>query len=88
MKRTTFDGVIYVAPDEASDVTDEMLNLAEETHDGYFDADKPLDWEDFIDRLCKEGYLSDGTRIEFEVYDNPAIRKIKKHVRAYRRGDL
>ena len=50
MNRTTIDGVTYVAPDEASDVTDEMLNLAQEIHDGYFDEDEPMDWEEFIDR--------------------------------------
>lgn len=85
---TEHDGVTYVSPETAEDVTEEILQIAEETYDGWFDDDQPIDWEEFIDRMCKEGYLSDETRLEFEEYDNPAVRKIQRHVRAYRRGEL
>lgn len=85
MKRYEHNGMTYVEPETAADVTEEMLGLAEDTHDSWFDDGEPIDWEEFIDRLCKSGYLADGTRLEFETYESPAINKIKKHVRAYRR---
>jgi hypothetical protein len=85
MRTSIVNGVIYVAPEESSDITPEILRLAEETHNSYFDDGKPIEWDDFIDRLCSEGYLSDGTRLDFDTYDNAAVRKIQKHVRAYRR---
>jgi 3-hydroxyacyl-CoA dehydrogenase len=78
------DGQTFVSPEVAEDVSDEMLTLAEQVCDGYFDDDERIDWEEFIDRMCKEGYLDDGTRLEFQEYDNPAISKIKRHVRNYR----
>lgn len=84
MKRYEHDGVTYVEPQTAGEVTDEMLALAEETHDSWFDDGGPIDWDEFIDRMVGYGYLSDGTRLEFDTYDNPAIRKIKRHVREYR----
>lgn len=85
MITTTHDGVTYVSPETADDVTDEMLTIAESISDGYFPEEERIDWEEFIDRMCGEGYLDDGTRLEFEVYDNPAIDKIKRHVRNYRK---
>jgi hypothetical protein len=80
-----FEGVTYVEPVEVSDVTEEILRLAEETHDSYFDDEAKIDWEEFLDRLVSDGYLADGTRLEFDTYDNPAVRKIQKHVREWRR---
>jgi hypothetical protein len=80
-----YKGVTYVSPETAADVTDEILSLAEDTAESWFSNEERIDWEEFIDRLCNEGYLKDGTRLEFEEYDNAAINKIKKHVREYRR---
>ena len=79
-------GVTYVSPETAADVTEEILQLAEEISESWFGDDERIDWEDFIDRLCNEGYLKDGTKLDFEEYDNAAINKIKKHIREYRRG--
>lgn len=84
MKTYVHDGVTYVEPHDAADVTDEILRLAEEVYDGWFDDDEPIDWEEFIDRLCKMGYLADDTRLEFDTYDCPAVSKIKRHIRNYR----
>lgn len=86
MNKYEHEGVVYVEPETAQDVTDEILEIAEDVHDSYFDDESPIDWEDFIDRMVKQGYLKDGTKLEFETYDNPAISKIKKHIREYRRA--
>lgn len=85
MKRYEHAGQVYVEPETAVEVTDEMLSLAEDTCT-WFDDDAPIDWEEFIDRLSEEGYLADGSRLDFETYDSPAINKIKRHVREYRRA--
>jgi hypothetical protein len=71
-------------PSTAADVTPAMLTAAEEVYDGWFSDDERIDWEDFIDRLCKWGLLDEAAPWEFEEYDNPAIEKIKRHIRAYR----
>lgn len=84
MKRWDLDGVTYVQPETAGEVSEEMLTLAEETFTDWFDTGEPVDWAEFIDRMLSYGYLSDGTRLEFDTYDSPAIRKIKRHVREYR----
>ena len=31
---------------EADDVTDEVLRMAEETFESWFDDDQPIDWDD------------------------------------------
>lgn len=84
MKSYELDGVLYIEPESAQEVTEEMLRIAEETFDGYFESDERIDWEEFIDRMVAYGYLADDARLEFSVYDSPAIRKIQKHVRRYR----
>lgn len=70
-------------PKEAKDVTPELIKMAEEVSDYWFTEDGPIDWEDFIDRLSvvmdQEGW------VEFREYDSPAIRKIQRHIREYRR---
>lgn len=81
------NGITYISPETASDVTEEILLIAEEISDSWFDADERIDWESFIDRLCKWGDLKDGTKLDFEEYNNEAINKIKKHIREYRRGN-
>lgn len=67
------------------DVTPEILKAAEECFTGWFDNDEPIDWESFVDRLADpQGHAGAG-RFDFEEYDNPAIRKIQRHIRAYRK---
>lgn len=65
------------------DVT-EVMKAAEEVYDGWF-ADVQIDWENFIDRLdgmtLESGQVLDmGTSM-----DSPLIRKIKAHIRSYRK---
>jgi hypothetical protein len=63
---------------EAGDVTPECLTAAEEVFEGFFDNDgEPIDWYSFFDRLERYGYCSN------EV-DNPAVRKIQRHIRKFR----
>lgn len=69
----------------ATDVTAEILEMTEGIHDGWFDNDSVIDWDHFIDRL-------DGRRLDNGLYidmgDNmgsPAINKIKRHIRNYRK---
>jgi len=63
---------------QAEDVTPECLKAAEEVFEGFFDSDgEPIDWFSFLDRLEAYGYSSN------EV-DNPAIRKIQRHIRKFR----
>lgn len=83
---TANNGVTYRYPTEAADVTPEMLTMAEDIYDGWFDGDERIDWEEFFDRMAKWSLLEDPPW-EFDEYDNGAIRKIQKHIRAYRSGD-
>ena len=70
----------------AKDVTPEILAVAEDVFDGWFDNDEPIDWEDFIDRLADPSGLNDkgAGAFDFDHYDNPAVQKIKRHIRKYR----
>lgn len=79
------DGVTYRYPTEAADVTPAMLTLAEEVYDGWFGDDEPIDWEEFIDRMAGMS-RHEAEPWEFDEYDNPAIRKVQRHIREYRRG--
>ena len=66
--------------EDAADVTEEILEKAADVYDGWFASDERIDWEDFIDRLCK--WLPDD--MDIDEYDNPAVRKIKRHIREIR----
>ena len=82
---TTPDGKTYHYPTEASDITPEILTMAEEVYDGWFDGDEPIDWEEFLDRMA--GYsLQEDPPWEFDSTDNAAVRKVKRHIREYRRS--
>jgi hypothetical protein len=83
MKSYELNSRTFVDPQSASDVTTEILKLAEETFDGWFDDDEAIDWETFIDRLSNST-LEDGSQLEFSEYYNPAIAKIQRHIRAYK----
>lgn len=72
----------------AEDVTAEHLTWAERVSDVYFpDEDAKIDWEEFVDQYADPNGYNDAGVPAFDIdeYDNPAIRKIQKHVRAYRR---
>ena len=63
---------------EAHQVTDEMKEAAESIFDGWYADGQRIDWEDFFERLEK------GQPWDFGAdWDTPAIKAIKKHVRAY-----
>ena len=62
----------------SNDITEDVLRQAEEIHDGWFDNDEPIDWENFWDRLEMWGYsISDLT--------SPAAQKIQRHIRKFRK---
>lgn len=68
------------------DVTPGILAWAEQVFCDWFDDDTPIDWEAFIDRFADpNGFRSDGAEpFDIEDYDNPAIRKVQRHIRAYK----
>jgi trehalose utilization protein len=64
----------------AADVTPDVLEDAEQVLDGWFSGDERIDWEDFLDRLVK---YANG-HYDFPEYDNPAVKKVQRHVRKLR----
>lgn len=74
----------YTKVTEASEVTEEILTVAEATEEWF--GDDQIDWDDFWDRM--DGYiLTDGTRLDLGgSNDSPAMRKIKKHIRNLRKA--
>ena len=82
---TTDDGTTYLHPTEASEITPEMLMMAEEVYDGWFSDDEAIEWDEFLDRMA--GYsLQEDPPWEFDSTDNAAVRKVKRHIREYRRS--
>lgn len=69
---------------EAADVTEKHLDAAEKVFDDWFSDDDQIDWERFIDKLADPNGYGNAGKFDFDVYDNPAIRKIQRHVRKYR----
>lgn len=59
----------------------EVLSQAEELVDVYYPDGERIDWEDFIDRVEKYTDWDFGTQM-----DSPDIRRLQRHIRAYRRG--
>lgn len=84
------DDTKYTTVIEAEQVTDEILTEAENVHNGWY-AGRRIDWDDLLDRV--DGMdLADGTVLDLGNWLNPdgtdesdAIKKIKKHIRAYRK---
>jgi hypothetical protein len=68
----------------AEEVTPYILELAIETHDGWFANEPKIDWEDqpygFWSRMEYDHDINLG-----DNNDTPAMRKIQKHIRTYRR---
>ncbi|MER7166776.1 hypothetical protein ABT336_12030 [Micromonospora sp. NPDC000207] len=69
----------------ADQVTDEILEAAQDINNGWWANKSRIDWTEFLDRL--EGTtLSDGTRLGLgNSMVSPAIRRIKKHIADYRK---
>ena len=65
------------------DVTDAVLKAAEECWEGWFSNEDRIDWEDFLDRLADPYGHGEAGAFDFDEYDNPAIRKIQRHIRKY-----
>lgn len=83
MRQEEVNGKTCLIPTEADDISKEMLTLAEQTYDDWFSDDERIDWEEFIDRLCSSSIYEEPAW-EFDQYDNPAVNKIKRHIREYR----
>ncbi|MGW1180078.1 hypothetical protein [Streptomyces drozdowiczii] len=67
----------------AEDVTDEVLEIVKGIIEGWYDEGR-IDWENVWDRVEK-GQLDDGRGIDMgEDLDSPAVKKIKKEIRAWR----
>lgn len=72
-------------PKSASDITPQMLDLAAEVHDDWFDDGFPIDWDSFFDRMASYS-LMDDVPWELDNIDNPAAQKIQRHIRAHRKA--
>lgn len=59
---------------------EETLEAAESVHDGWYADATHIDWEAFLDRLESHADIDLGNSL-----DSPLIRRIKKHIRAYRK---
>lgn len=77
----------------AEDVTEEILRQVESTVD-WFPEGEPMPVDDFLDRLCRsssslEFNLETGKEEwvgwDIDNLDNPAVRKIMRHARAFRK---
>lgn len=77
----------YVILTTREDVSEEVLQVAEDIFDGWFSDAARIDWEDFLDRM--DGTHLDGhENRELDLggdLDSPAIRAIKRHINRIRR---
>ncbi|GGM27585.1 hypothetical protein GCM10011608_10500 [Micromonospora sonchi] len=70
---------------EADQVTEEILNIAESIFDGWYADSSRIDWDDFLERMEKIP-LDDDTTLDLgSDMGSPAIKKIKAHIRNYRK---
>lgn len=60
-------------------VTDEVLALAESITDNHY-PEGPIDWDNVWDRLDGAA-LKNGARLEIPAVSNPALKRIKLHIR-------
>lgn len=75
----------WVTVTSASDVTAEILDVAESIADGWYE-EGPIDWEDLLERLEGMSLGDDDNRLDLGTdMDSPAIRLIKNHITSYRR---
>lgn len=67
----------------AAQVTPRMLEMAEDIYDGWFADAAQIDWDDFLDRLASVAQF-EPEPFDFDQIDNPAVRKIKRHIKKIR----
>lgn len=68
----------------AEDVTPEIIELVRGIVEGWYNEGR-IDWEDVWDRMDKS-FLGDGRGIDMgDDLASPALRKIQKEIRAWRR---
>lgn len=60
----------------------ELMTAAESIYDGWYARGARVDWEDFLYRLEEQTDVDLGKNL-----DSPLIRRIKKHITAYRKLD-
>lgn len=78
MKRET-------APVAAADITEEIIELALDVADGWYQS-SPIDWEDLTDRI-DGAELKDGSHLNMgDSMASPAIEKLKREVRKARQS--
>lgn len=58
----------------------ELFSAAESICDGWFPDDTRIDWDSFLDRLEAWTDIDLG-----DSMDSPLIRRIKSHIRSYRK---
>jgi hypothetical protein len=68
----------------AQDVTQDILDDAEQVYNGWFAGVERIDWDDFIDRLSDQYGPRGNPPYEFETYDDPAVNKVKRYIRQAR----
>lgn len=72
----------YTSPHNADDVSEEITDIAIGIVEGWY-PDGRIEWSDVIDRM-DGSVLEDGTTLHMgEQSSTPAIRKIKRAVRAH-----
>jgi hypothetical protein len=71
------------APVTKEDVTDELVGMAYEICDGWY-QDTRIDWENVLERMDKQT-LADGRGIDWgDDWLSPAIKELKRRVRKMR----
>jgi hypothetical protein len=70
----------WTSPTQAADVTDEMVEIAREIVDGWYQEGR-VDWEDVWDRM-DGAELADGTHLDLGTdLGTPALAKLKRLAR-------
>jgi hypothetical protein len=70
----------FTALTEVEDLTEAHYELAEDISERWSD-DEPIDWEVFLAEFETQSHGDLGSSV-----DSPAIKALKKRVRAYRRA--
>ena len=70
----------------ADDVTQSVLNVVMEAYEGWVQDDERIDWETLLDRAVGYSEYTDDP-FDIDQVDNAAVRKIKKFIYDYRKGE-
>ena len=68
----------YIVIETVEDCTEAFMEVCSDVHDGWFENEPRIDWDDFWNRLEKYGYDMGSTT------DSPAMKHIKKFVKTLR----